>query len=141
MDLVIKIYFKNVHPRFPDGGKMSQYLESLKVGETIAVRGPSGRLTYEGNGKFAIKKLRNEPPQIMEVSKVNMIAGGTGITPMLQIIRHIARDKNDKTQLALLFANQTERDILMRKELEEVAKENSQQFKLWYTLDTPGEGK
>ena len=25
-DLVIKVYFKNVHPRFPDGGKMSQHL-------------------------------------------------------------------------------------------------------------------
>lgn len=120
---------------------MSQYLENLKIGDTIAIRGPSGRLIYQGNGKFSIKKLRNEPPQIVEVSKVNMIAGGTGITPMLQIIRHIARDKNDKTQLALLFANQTERDILLRNELEEVARNHPEQFKLWYTLDTPGEGK
>ena len=35
MDLVIKVYFANVHPRFPEGGKMSQHLESLKIGETI----------------------------------------------------------------------------------------------------------
>ena len=27
----IKVYFANVHPRFPDGGKMSQHFESLKV--------------------------------------------------------------------------------------------------------------
>ena len=26
-----QIYFANVHPKFPKGGKMSQYLESLKV--------------------------------------------------------------------------------------------------------------
>lgn len=120
---------------------MSQYLESLKIGDTIQVRGPSGRLQYLGNGKFSIKKLRNEPPQIVKVNKVNMIAGGTGITPMLQLIRHIAKDKDDKTQLALLFANQTEKDILVRNELEEVAKNNPDQFKLWYTLDTPPEGE
>lgn len=120
---------------------MSQYLESLKIGDTISVRGPSGRLTYLGDGKFSIKKLRSEPPTILKVSKVNMIAGGTGITPMLQLIRHIAKDKNDNTKLALLFANQTEKDILVRKELEEVAKSNPDQFKLWYTLDTPPDGK
>lgn len=59
---------------------------------------------------------------------------------MLQLIRHISKDKNDNTQLALLFANQTERDILVRNELEEVAKNHSQQFKLWYTVDTASEG-
>lgn len=59
---------------------------------------------------------------------------------MLQLIRHISKEKNDNTQLALLFANQTERDILVRNELEEVAKENPNQFKLWYTVDTASEG-
>lgn len=107
VDLVVKIYFKNVHPKFPDGGKMSQYLESLKIGDTIAFRGPSGRLQYLKNGKFSIKKLRKDPPKIFQVKKVNMIAGGTGITPMLQLIREILKNKDvDKTQLALLFANQ-----------------------------------
>lgn len=28
---VIKVYKKGVHPKFPDGGKMSQYVDSLKV--------------------------------------------------------------------------------------------------------------
>jgi NAD(P)H-flavin reductase len=28
-DLLIKIYYKNVHPKFPEGGKMSQYVDSL----------------------------------------------------------------------------------------------------------------
>ena len=35
-----------------------------------------------------------------------MIAGGTGITPMLQIIRQMLKDKKDKTEMSLLFANQ-----------------------------------
>lgn len=118
---------------------MSQHLESLKIGDTIEVRGPSGRLNYLGNGEFSMKKLRKDPPTHIKVKKVAMIAGGTGITPMLQLIRHITKDENDQTQLCLLYANQTEKDILVRKELEEVREKHPGQFKLWYTVDTPGE--
>ncbi|XP_014211055.1 NADH-cytochrome b5 reductase 2 isoform X2 [Copidosoma floridanum] len=140
MDLVVKVYFKNVHPKFPEGGKMSQYLESLKIGETIDVRGPSGRLVYNGKGKFSIKLLRKEPPVEYSLAKAVMIAGGTGITPMLQLIRAIVKDPLDKTQVSLLYANQTEKDILLREELDEVAKNHPDQVKVWYTVDTGSEG-
>ncbi|XP_018009091.1 NADH-cytochrome b5 reductase 3 isoform X2 [Hyalella azteca] len=140
MDLVIKVYFKNVHPKFPEGGKMSQYLENMKVGDTIDVRGPSGLLSYLGRGQFAIKPDKKSPPNVLSAKKVNMIAGGTGITPMLQLVREVLRDEDDKTQLALLFANQTEADILLRDELDELAASNADRFKLWYTLDRPEEG-
>lgn len=120
MDLVVKVYFKNVHPKFPDGGKMSQYLENMKIGDTIDVRGPSGNLIYNGNGEFAIRKDKKAEPKTICVKRVSMIAGGTGITPMLQLIRAVFRDKNDRTSMSLLFANQSEDDILLREELEEV---------------------
>lgn len=50
VDLIIKIYFKNVHPSYPEGGKMTQYLENMKIGDTILFRGPMGRLLYHGPG-------------------------------------------------------------------------------------------
>lgn len=106
VDLVIKVYKANVHPKFPDGGKMSQHLDALNIGDTIAFRGPSGKLQYLGNGKFSIKKLRKDPAENILVKKVNMIAGGTGITPMLQLIREILKKSDDKTECSLLFANQ-----------------------------------
>lgn len=59
---------------------------------------------------------------------------------MLQLIRFITKDPNDNTKMALLFANQTEDDILLRDELEEVAAKFPLQFKLWYTVDRPKEG-
>ncbi|XP_015607691.1 NADH-cytochrome b5 reductase 3 isoform X2 [Cephus cinctus] len=136
VDLVIKIYFKNVHPKFPEGGKMSQHLESLKIGETVDFRGPSGRLVYNGNGKFSIKLLRKEPPNEYTVKYVVMIAGGTGITPMLQLIRKMIKEPEDHTKVSLLFANQTEKDILLRNELDEISKKHSEQVKIWYTVDT-----
>lgn len=56
VDFVIKIYRKNVHPRFPDGGIMTQYLESLENGNYMLMQGPKGRLAYEGFGKIKIGK-------------------------------------------------------------------------------------
>lgn len=140
MDLVVKVYFKNVHPKFPDGGKMSQYLENMNIGDPIDVRGPSGNLIYNGNGEFAIRKDKKSQPRTITVKRVSMIAGGTGITPMLQLIRAVFRDKTDRTNISLLFANQTEDDILLREELEDVKKQFPDRFNLWYTVDRPKEG-
>jgi len=133
VDFVIKVYFKGVVERFPDGGKMSQHLNNLKIGDTMLMKGPKGHLDYIGRGKFTISKGR-EPTKQYKMKKIGMIAGGTGITPMLQVIRDILKDPQDKTELWLIFANQTEDDILLRKELESIPKDK---FHLWYTLDRP----
>ncbi|XP_070494627.1 NADH-cytochrome b5 reductase 3 isoform X2 [Chironomus tepperi] len=135
VDLVVKVYQRNVHPKFPEGGKMTQYLDEMKIGDTIAFRGPSGKLQYLGNGKFSIKKLRKDPPQIVNVKKVNMIAGGSGITPMLQLITEVLKKSDDNTQLALLYANQTETDILLRDDIDVLAAKHQENFKVWYTID------
>ena len=62
---------------------MSQHLDHLKIGDSILVQGPKGRLTYLGNGLVQIK-LGDSVRQI-QVSHLGMMAGGTGITPMLQV--------------------------------------------------------
>lgn len=54
VDFVIKIYRANVHPRFPDGGIMTQYLEKLEAGAEMLMEGPKGRLAYRGFGNFLI---------------------------------------------------------------------------------------
>lgn len=48
--LAFQIYFKDVHPKYPEGGKMTQYLENMKIGDTILFRGPTGRLFYNEPG-------------------------------------------------------------------------------------------
>jgi len=140
MDLVVKIYPANTHPKFPEGGKMTQHLESLAIGDSIDVRGPSGLLVYQGRGVFEIKEDKKGEAKEVNAGQVSMIAGGTGITPMLQLVRAVFRDPLDKTCLSLLLANQSEDDILLRQELEEVEKEHPDRFKLWYTVDRPTEG-
>jgi cytochrome-b5 reductase len=67
--------------------------------------------------------------------------GGTGITPMLQIIRRVFQQSEgrDKTKITLVFANQTEEDILLRDELDNYAKKHPDQIKVFYLLDRPSE--
>nr|XP_009678509.1 PREDICTED: NADH-cytochrome b5 reductase 2 [Struthio camelus australis] len=137
VDLIIKVYYKNVNPKFPEGGKMSQYLDNMKIGDVIDFRGPNGLLVYKGAGTFFIKPDKKSAAQKKFAKHLGMIAGGTGITPMLQLIRQITKDPKDSTKCYLLFANQTEKDILLRAELEDIAKTHPDQFTLWYTLDRP----
>ena len=111
VDFVIKVYFKGTHPNFPDGkkicakpdgedhelapdslnyctgGKMSQHLNSMKLGDTILMKGPKGHLDYQGRGKFSIAHKKDNVVQYKK-KKIGMVAGGTGITPMLQGMRY-----------------------------------------------------
>ncbi|TNV76881.1 hypothetical protein FGO68_gene11560 [Halteria grandinella] len=128
VDFVIKIYRKNVHPRFPEGGIMTQYLESLEAGQSLLMRGPLGQLEYHGFGKFLIKK------QILQKKKIGMVAGGTGITPCYQVLQ-AALNGDDGTTLSLIFGNRTVEDILLRDELDQFKSNYETRFNLHYTVD------
>ena len=114
---------------------MSQHLEDMKIGESINVSGPKGKLSYQGNGLMHIRHRPRDPSyDVRQARRIGMIVGGTGITPMLQVLRQALNDPKDKTEFSLIFANQTEKDILLRDELERYAAEH-ENFKVWYTLD------
>ncbi|KAJ5772228.1 hypothetical protein N7520_002757 [Penicillium odoratum] len=113
LELVIKCY--------SDGALTGKYLANLKVGDKTLFRGPKGAMKY----KRGLCK------------NIGMVAGGTGITPMYQLIRAICEDENDTTEVSLILANRTEEDILLRMELEAFARKYPKNFKLWYMLDHP----
>nr|KAF6275175.1 cytochrome b5 reductase 1 [Pipistrellus kuhlii] len=91
---------------------MSQYLDSLEIGDVVEFRGPSGLLTYTGKGNFSVQPNKKSPPETRVAKRLGMIAGGTGITPMLQLIRAILKDPTDPTHCSLLFANQIPKDFV-----------------------------
>jgi NAD(P)H-flavin reductase len=114
-----------------DGGKMSLHLDSLKVGDWMDLDGPIGHIQYLGKGKFKV------PGQTRETKHVGMMAGGTGITPMLQVVAAALDDPSDQTRFSLIYANKTEDDILVKDLLEEYEQRSNGRFKLHYTLDFP----
>lgn len=137
MDLLIKVYMPSAY--FPLGGKMSQYIENLKIGETLDFTGPKGRLEYKGSGGFKIDGIKkSDPTRKSHVTEIGMIAGGSGITPMWQIIQDVFQNcQNDKTKINLLFANKTEGDILLRPEIEKLSKQYPDQFKVTFLISRP----
>jgi cytochrome-b5 reductase len=112
-DLLIKVY---PEPH----GKMSRHLDSLTIGDTIDVRGPLGKFTYKRNS----------------YAQICMVCGGTGITPMWQVFQEVLADEDDTTEINLVFANVTESDILLRKELLALEKANSR-FSVYFVLNHP----
>lgn len=100
-------------------------------------------MAYQGNGTFLIRDK-----ELKTFKHVAMIAGGTGLTPMLQLIRSVIRNKSDPTHVSLLYTNKTPSDVvcrwgfgierlfIFREELEEYASEEAttQRFRLLLTV-------
>jgi ferredoxin-NADP reductase len=78
-------------------------------------------VTYSARGEFSTRNPATGAVAKKSCKNIAMIAGGTGITPMLQVIRQIFNDVGDTTRVNLLFANVSSADILLKKELDELA--------------------
>jgi len=113
-DLMVKRYPKGV---------VSQYLSGLSPGDTIHVRGPVNTLKYEPNMR----------------KKIGMVAGGTGITPMLQVIHEIVKNPEDKTEITLVFANIAAEDILLKDRIDAMTLKHKN-LRVYYVLENPPEG-
>lgn len=139
VDLVVKVYPANTNPKFPAGGAMTQHLEALPIGGTVSAEGPGGRIVYEGRGVLAVKDYTTGTTEKRAAKALAMIAGGSGITPMLALIRSIFSDPGDTTRVSLLYANQSPADVLLRTELDSIAAAHPN-FKVAYTVDRVPEG-
>lgn len=115
LELVIRVY--------PDGLLTGGYLAGLSVGDEVLFRGPKGAMRYSRG----------------LCRRIGMLAGGTGITPMYQLIRAICEDPRDTTEVSLIYANRAEGDILLREELEAFARRYPKNLSIHYLLDSPPE--
>ncbi|KAI9139637.1 hypothetical protein BKA69DRAFT_1084271 [Paraphysoderma sedebokerense] len=102
-----------------ENGPMSTHIHSLKPGDDLMVKGPLLKYKYEPN-------MHKE---------IGMIAGGTGITPMLQVVHKILDNPADKTRVSLIFGNISENDILLKQELDSLARKHVDRFRVVYTVD------
>jgi len=72
-----------------------------------------------------------------EFEDVALIGGGSGITPLYQLIDHALNDPTNRTRFTLLYANVTEADILLRDELAALQRAHPTRFKIVHSLDNP----
>lgn len=193
----MKVYRAGVDPAHPQGGRVSQWLDSLPVGSKVPLSGPHGRLLYRGGGTFHFVLPRSlvpdaariVPPPVpgtapfygslhasrkesssssstgastasasgsgsgsaaagrsrgsrrggrsavieRSVRHVGMVAGGTGITPMLQLLRAMLAEKGSDVKVSLLVANRSPEDILCADELHQLSKHPN--VDVAYTVD------
>jgi len=85
----------------------SMALKAAKAGDWARIDGPYGAFTFEG-----------------EYPKIALLAGGIGVTPFISICKN-ATDKHLSSPITVFLGSRTEADIPFRKELEEMAKSNS----------------
>lgn len=96
-----------------EDGEVSPYLtEGLQVGDQIELRGPIG-------GYF-VWKANDEKN---DDSPLFLVAGGSGIVPLMAMIRH--RDvAGSKVPTKLLYSSRTFEDVIYREELDRLAAED-----------------
>ncbi len=95
LEFTIKIYDSH--------NGVTKELGKLKHGDELIIRDVWGAIEYKGAGVF--------------------IAGGAGVTPFIAILRQLQADDkiaNNK----LIFTNKTEKDIILKKEFNEMLSKN-----------------
>lgn len=123
-ELLVKGY--DPHPGVgKDPGGLGAFLVALQPGETGKMEAKKDRL------------MHGAPYRPNRWKELGFVAGGTGIAPMLQMIRTILADPLQKTRMSLVFANRKVDDILMRHELDHLAKAHPDRFRLHYVLSSP----
>lgn len=91
--------------RYGQDAKMGSALHGLAPGDEVLVKGPNTQWKFE-QGK---------------VQQYAMIAGGTGLTPLLQAATYVLQH-DDKAQVRVICFNKTPEDILLALELQVLAR-------------------
>lgn len=130
LNILIKIYRDTPTQK---GGKMTQALDSIPTGHWVDFKGPVGKFTYLGNGQCDISGKKRH------VQHFTMICGGSGVTPIYQVLRAVTEDPADKTECVVLDGNRLEEDILCRKELDDMVGHAKDRTRLIHSLSQPTE--
>lgn len=104
-------------------GEISRYLlDHIQIGDTLNALPPAGRFTFA--------------PQTAAQRDIGFIAAGSGISPILPLIRQ-ALDGEPLSHVWLLYQNHSEADIIFARFLEELAARHLGRFTLLHFLSAP----
>lgn len=115
-DLLVKGY--EIRP----GGGVGTYLNSLNVGQKLVAGLKAERIIH---GSTVVSR---------RWKRIGLVAGGTGVAPLIQIIRICLENPTDQTRIQLLSINRRGEDILMKNELDRLASNHPDRFSVTYSL-------
>jgi len=98
-------------------GTFTQTLHQLKVGDTIQVQGPLGKV-------FRFDQIKQQ--------KIVFLAAGTGLVPFMSILRY-AHGNGLTNQFILINSNKARENIIYMEELSQIER-SSPYFKMVHTL-------
>jgi len=111
LELVVKDY--------PEVGNVSTHICNAKVGESLSVKGCFTKIAVTPN----------------KWKKVGMIAGGSGLTPCLQVAEELLSHADDKTDITLLFCNQNPEAIFLKDHIDALVAKSGGRFQVHYVVD------
>jgi len=110
-DLVVKVY---------PTGRASKFVDLLKVGDRVSFR----------QQKPQIKKWQYP----FGKTSITMVAGGTGIAPMIQALYPLLKTPGDTTLIRLLYGNLSPNDIMLKQELDQLASGHPDRLQVTYVV-------
>lgn len=107
-------------------GKGSTYVnDKLKPGETIEVMTPMGNF--------------HSPLSASNKKHYVLFAGGSGITPMLSILKSVL-SAEPMSRVSLIYGNRDEASTIFRAQLDELAVSHIDRLKVYHVLEQPKNG-
>lgn len=105
--------------QYPNG-KQSTHLHSLSPGDSVTFFRIPG-YSWKAN----------------EQKHIGLVAGGQGITPCYQLLRGILRNPSNNTKVTLVWGVNTEADILLDRELQDLQKQHPGRLTVQYVVSQP----
>ena len=110
--------------RYPRG-EFSSQLARMEPGDQATFIGPAeSRYCYQ-RGKAA---------------EIGLVAAGTAIAPMWQLIQTALADQDDTTRLSLVYASRSPESILLKEELDRAAAQHPERLRISYVVSGLGRG-
>lgn len=103
--------------------KMGTHLHSLKAGDTVEIKGPNQQWKFQ-KGKY---------------DEYALVAGGTGITPLIQVAETVL--DNDTAKVKMICANKTAGDRLLLEELAALKKAYPGRLTVEHLVEGSGQSK
>jgi ferredoxin-NADP reductase len=108
-----------------ENGRASNWIhDRLEEGALLDVLGPSGSFVA---------------PESQEPARLVLVAGGSGITPVISIAETVLRSRPELS-VSLIYGNRAERDVIFLDRLRALAEAHPERFSVEHVLEAPPEG-